>query len=226
MIGKILNHYRVNGVALTVKWGGRRIAERLVFLRKSYVVARNLDREPTYIKAKIDVEFKIAGPGDFETLKEHRLPWKYYSSVFEDRINRGVTGIVGFMGSQAVGYIWLTSCREKDRNLGFTITPADDEIYGLDLYVLPEYRKDLVGYELISLWLKQACEAGKKRAIGVVAEWNKPMLMTTRLVFGFRIIKTMYSLEFFKKRGFLIHTSATEGVVCGNREFPGQTKGE
>ena len=172
------------------------------------MIEKDLDREPLFIKAKMDIKFKVADPGDFETpQRAHMLPWKYYRAVYDDRIGRGVTCIIGFAGPQAVGYIWLTSFAEKDRKLGFTIKPGQDEIYGLDLYVLPEYRRYLVGYELISLWLKHAYQTGKKRAIGVVAEWNKPMLMTSALVFGFRKTKTMYSLEFFKRIGLLIYNS-------------------
>jgi GNAT superfamily N-acetyltransferase len=208
---KIRGYYAQNGFMKTMQWGSCRVIERLVCLRKSYVIVKDLDREPLYIKAKADLQFKLASPGDFATLKERMLPWKYYKAVYDDRIRRGVTCVIGFVGPQAVGYIWETVLDEKDKNLGFTIKPGRDEIYGLDLYVLPEYRKHLVGYEFISLWLKRAREAGKKRAIGVVEERNKPMLMTTKLVFGFRKTKKMVSLEFFKKMGLLIYTSDAKG---------------
>lgn len=181
--------------------------ERLVFLKKSYVVVKELDQKPLYIRAKIDVDYRLAGPDDFDTLEGHMLPWKYYRKVYDERLERGLICMIGFVGPQAVGYIWPTSSPEKDRNLGFTITPGADEIYCLDLYVLPEYRKYLVGYELLSLLLKDAYEAGRKRAIGVVEEWNTPMMMTTKLVFGFRKAKTLYSVTCFRKRGFLIHTA-------------------
>jgi hypothetical protein len=84
-----------------------------------------------------------------------------------------------------------------------TIQPQEDESYGFDLFVLPEYRKFLVGYELISRWLQYSKEAGKAKAIGVVATWNKPMQMTTKLVFGFKVIWKVRSVELFKKRALL-----------------------
>lgn len=210
---KISLHYTQDGLLKTSIWAACRVMERIVWLRRSYIITKNLDREPLYIKARVAVEYKNASRNDFVTFGQHLLPWKYHRDVFDDRIGRDVTCIIGFVGSQAVGFIWMTSRPERDRRLGFTITPNDDELYGLDLYVLPQYRKDLVGYELISIWLNNAYKKGKRRVMGVVEEWNKPMLMTTRLVFGFKIAETLYSVEFFKKKGILIHTAVKSATI-------------
>jgi hypothetical protein len=56
----------------------------------------------------------------------------------------------------------------------------------------------------VSRWLRYSREAGRSKAVGVVAAQNQPMLMMTKLLFGFRKTKELRSIEFFRHLGVVI----------------------
>lgn len=131
-------------------------------------------------------------------------PWDRFHRLYKERFQRGQTCIICFHRGKAIGYIWISFISETDKHYGLTVKPKNNESYGFDLYVLPEYRKFLVGFELISRWLKFSQDSGKEKAIGMVASYNHPMLVTTKLVFGFKKTKEVRAIEFFRRRGFVI----------------------
>lgn len=207
-VDKIRQYYHENGLSKSALWVTSKSLKSFVTAfvnpRTCYIIEKLLEDKLPNMKAKLDVTFRSGCIEDFESFQYELRPWRRFRKIFSDRFRNGKTCIVCLRQSQAIGYIWITDLTETDKNLGITIRPKNDESYGFDLYVLPEYRKHLVGYELISHWLHQAQEEGKRKAIGIVASYNHPMLMTTKLVFGFKKTKEVRSIEFFRRRGFVI----------------------
>ncbi len=203
-IGKIGSYYKENGLLETMLRVAEKTLGAIINIRKYCIIEKSLSGNIQFLKAKLDVTFKIAEAGDMVFFKDMLLPWRLWYRIIRKRFEKGQTCILCFHENRAIGYIWISFVPEMDRNIGLTVRPRDNESYGFDLFVLPEYRKYLIGYELISRWFQYSKEYGRGKAIGVVQEWNKPMLMTTKLVFGFKVIRKMRSVEFLKKRGFII----------------------
>ena len=102
-----------------------------------------------------------------------------------------------------IGYIWLSFTGEYERNLGIKIQTNNKESYGFDLFVVPEYRKFSIGFELIRRWLKLSKESGKEKAMGIVANYNEPMLVALKL-FGFKVKERIHSIEILKLKGITL----------------------
>jgi GNAT superfamily N-acetyltransferase len=195
------------GFTKTVIWVIGRIfrAIQVAFInpKKYYILEKNLSDKFPYIQDKLDNTYEFVKIQHLEQFKEIRRPWRRWLRRFEERLKRGQTCIACFYKEGAIGYIWISLTPETDKNVGLTVRPKENESYGFDLYVVPEYREFLIGFELISQWLRYSKELGRTRAIGIVAQFNKPMWMTMKLGFGFKIIKRFHSLEFFKSRGII-----------------------
>jgi GNAT superfamily N-acetyltransferase len=208
ILGKLRDQYQTHGARKFIIWLTKQALKNLhTYLcdyQIIYVIERALDDRMPDVHSKIPTQFVYGSVSDLMRFRYIRKPWRHYRKILEDRFQRGQTCILAFHENMLIGYVWITDRPETDRNLGITINPAEGESYGFDLYVLPEYRKDFVGIELISRWLRDARDAGKTKAIGVVASNNRPMLMTTRLVFGFRRKREVRSMEFFKRWGHVI----------------------
>ncbi len=201
---KIGSYYKENGLLKTML----RVAEKtlgvIINIRKYCIIEKSLSGNIPFIKAKLDVTFRMAEVNDMDFIKDMLEPCSVWYRIIKKRFEKGQTCILCFHENRAIGYVWITFVPETDRNIGLTVRPRDNESYGFDLFVLPEYRKFLIGYELISRWFQYSKDSGRGKAIGVVAQWNKPMLMTTKLVFGFKVTRKLRAVEFFKKRGFII----------------------
>ncbi|MBA4367693.1 MAG: hypothetical protein C0403_08650 [Desulfobacterium sp.] len=203
-IRKIGRYYSENGLVKTVMRVADKLLGIIINIKKSYVIEKSLSGNIPFIEAKIDVMFRMAEIQDVDYFKDILKPWNNWFAIIKNRFEKRQTCILCFHENSAIGYIWISFVPETDKKLGITVRPRDDESYGFDLFVLPEYRKFLIGYELISRWLQYSKASGREKAIGVVAAWNKPMQMTTKLVFGFKVMEKIRSVEFFKKRGFII----------------------
>jgi GNAT superfamily N-acetyltransferase len=202
---KIIQHTNENGVIKTVFWVIKKSIEKTIIQFKyGYVIEKSLTGNFPFIHSKMNATFKIADFKDMEYFQNDLKPWKEWSKRFKRRFDKGQTCIACFTEEKALGYIWISTVPESDPDLGLEIRPDADEVYGFDLFVLPEYRKFLIGFELISRWLEYSKKAGKKKAIGVVLSANTPMLMTVKLGFGFKIVRTVQSLKFFNWIGILI----------------------
>ncbi|MDP2853984.1 MAG: GNAT family N-acetyltransferase [Smithellaceae bacterium] len=203
-IRKIGRYYAENGLVKAMRWIVGKSIKRIIDIRKFYILEKSLSENVPFIKAKIDVMFRMAEVQDIDYFKDILKPWDYWSGIIKKRFEKRQTCIICFHKNCVIGYVWISFVPETDKTLGLTVRPRDNESYGFDLFVLPEYRKDLIGYELISRWLQYSKAYGREKVIGVVAAWNKPMQMTTKLVFGFKLTKQLRSVEFFKRRGFII----------------------
>ncbi len=203
-IRKIGSHYEEKGLVKTMIWIAVKSIRRIISINEHYILEKSLSGHVPFLKAKIDVMFKMAEVNDMDSFKDILEPWNFWYRLTKQRFEKGQTCIICFHENRAIGYVWISFVPETDRKIGLTVRPQDNESYGFDLFVLPEYRKFLIGYELISRWLQYSRESGRENVIGSVAEWNKPMLMTTKLVFGFKVTKILRSVEFFQRRGFII----------------------
>jgi GNAT superfamily N-acetyltransferase len=212
---KLRWYYAEHGFPRTLSWASgkflRNFLSLLVIFRKFYQIERSLEGGFPVFRSRTDVNCRPGSLKDLEPFREVLKPWGKRYRCFERRLKRGQTCLICLHGEKAVGYIWVSFIREGDRNTGITVCPKDDESYAFDLYVLPEYRQYLVGYELLSRWFQYSREAGRLKCFGVVELKNRPMMITTKLVFGFRVVKRMCSLEFFRRWG----------IVFGIREMKG-----
>jgi GNAT superfamily N-acetyltransferase len=208
VLRKIRHRFEEKGLGKAIIWfivkSLKGIVLPVVHLRKYYVLERSLTGDLPFIRATMDVTCKLGSIEDLMPFQGVLNPWRRWHRSFEERLRRGQICIVCQRGEQTIGYIWVSSAPEKDKHLGVTIQPGKDGSYGFDLFVLPEYRKFLIGFELISRWLEYARKEGMKRAIGLVQAINKPMLMTTKLAFGFKYASRSYALEFLRYRGVVI----------------------
>lgn len=204
LLRKVVLYFDENGIFKTMRRATERSLEIVVNIKNNDVIGKSLSGEIPFIKAKLDLTFKRAEEQEIDYFRDLLKPWDTWSRITRKRFEKGQTCIMCFHENRAIGYIWISFVPETDRNIGLTVRPRENESYGFDLFVLPEYHKFLVGYELISRWLQYSKASGREKAIGVVAACNKPMQMTTKLVFGFKAIKKIRSVEFFKKRGFII----------------------
>jgi len=206
ILGKLRHQYQTNGAKEFAIWFTKKalmsLQAYLCDYHTSFVIERAIDEKIPDIHAKLPVRFVHGSVDDLMRFRHIRKPWGHYRKILEDRFRSGRTCILALHENELIGYVWITDRPETDRNLGLTIRPAEGESYGFDLYVLPEYRKDLVGIELIIRWLEHARDGGKTKAIGVVSSKNQPMLVTTRLVFRFRRTREVRSVEFFKRWGY------------------------
>lgn len=203
-IRKIGEYYKKNGAVKTVLWVADKSIKKIINITKFDILEKSIAGNIPFIKAKIDVTFRIAEVKDMDYFKEILKPWHVWLRILKKRFEKRQTCIICFHKKRAIGYIWISFVSETDRKLGLTVRPLSNESYGFDLFVLPEYRKYLVGYELISRWLQYSKSFGKEKVIGVVREFNKPMQITTKIVFGFKMREKYRSVEFFNKRGFII----------------------
>lgn len=209
-IRKIGRYYAENGLVKTIRRVTYKSLEIIINIRKYYVLEKSLSGKVPFIKAKLAVTFKVAEVEDMDSFKDMLEPWNHWYKIIGKRFEKGQTCIICFHENRAIGYVWISFVPETDRKLGLTVRPRDNESYGFDLFVLPEYRKFLIGYELISRWFQYSKACGREKALGVVVDWNKPMLMTTRLVFGFKVTREIRAVEFFKKRGLIISSKKKE----------------
>lgn len=203
-IRKIGGYYKENGTVKTVLWVADKSLKKIINIRKFDILEKSLTENIPFIKAKIDVTFRIAEVNDMGYFKDILKPWHVWFRILKKRFEKRQTCIICFHKNCAIGYIWISFVPETDRKLGLTVRPLGNESYGFDLFVLPEYRKFLVGYELISRWLQYSKSFGREKVIGVVRELNKPMQITTKIVFGFKMREKYRSVEFFNKRGIII----------------------
>jgi len=205
---KIRLQWEEKGLTKTFIWITGRILKTIqvtfVNLKKHYILGKNLSDNFTFIQDKLDTTYKFIEIHDLERFKGIRRPWRRWLKTFEGRLKRGQTCIACFYKEGVIGYIWISLTPETDKNVGLTVRPKVNESYGFDLYVVPEYREFLIGFELISRWLKYSKGLGRTKAIGGVAKYNKPMLLTMKLAFGFKIMKRLHSLVFFRSRGIII----------------------
>lgn len=208
ILWKIKQYSNENGIPKTCFWFAGKTVKLLLFsviqLKKSYVLERDISGNMPSIKAKMDVTYKFADFKDMESFQGTLRPWRKWSQIFKARFERGQVCIVCLNGNKAIGYVWVSFVPEKDKELGLEINPGEDGSYGFDLFVPPEYRKFLIGYELISRWLKYSRDAGKSKAVGMVMKTNKPMLATSKLEFGLKVRREVHSLEFLRWRGLII----------------------
>jgi GNAT superfamily N-acetyltransferase len=203
-IKKIGRYYKENGAVKTLLRVADKSLKIIINIRKFDILEKSLSENVPFIKAKIDVTFRIAEIKDIDFFKDILKPWHVWFRILKKRFERRQTCIICFHKNRAVGYIWISFVPETDRNLGLTVRPLDNESYGFDLFVLSEYRKFLIGYELISRWLQYSKLSGREKVIGIVGELNKPMQITTKLVFGFKVREKYRSMEFLKRRGVII----------------------
>lgn len=204
LIRKISGYYKENGAVKSVLWIADKSLKRIINIIKFDILEKSIIENIPFIKAKIDVTFRIAEVKDMDYFKEILKPWHVWFRILKKRFEKRQTCIICFHKNRAIGYIWISFVPETDRKLGLTVRPLSNESYGFDLFVLPEYRKFLVGYELISRWLQYSKSFGREKVIGVVREFNKPMQITTKIVFGFKMREKYRSVEFFNKRGFIL----------------------
>jgi GNAT superfamily N-acetyltransferase len=207
-VGKIKMRFYELGLGRTAVWVmNKAVTSALTAVCRQqtcFIIQRSLDGRLPEMHAKIPLSVRFASIDDLSCFQGIREPWSRYQRIFRERFRRGQTCIISFHQEKAVGYLWMTDIPESDKRLGLTITPDAEESYGFDLYVLPEYRRELVGFDLVSRWLTHARSSGKRRAIGVVASQNQPMLIMTKLAFGFRRAREVRSLEFFRSFGVII----------------------
>jgi GNAT superfamily N-acetyltransferase len=208
VLNKWRDQYRMQGAIPFAVWFAKSalgtLRANLCNYHVTYVIERPLDAKIPEVHSKLPVQFVYASANDLMRFQNIRQPWRHYRKILEDRFRSGQTCLLALHENRLLGYVWVTDRPETDRNLGITVRPAAGESYGFDLYVLPEYRKDLIGIDLIRLWLHHARQTGKVKAIGMVSAKNQPMLMTTQIMFRFRRTREVRSIEFFRKWGFVI----------------------
>jgi GNAT superfamily N-acetyltransferase len=200
----IRNRIKDAGKRKTGFWIIQRAIVGIVTIRRSYLFERSLAEEVPKVKSLIRARYEIGQKDSANAFLRSLGIGSLWSKLTEERLNNGRVGIAASVDGQAVGYIWISFDAEKDKKLGIRVDPKADESYGFDLYVKPEYRRYMIGFGLIAAWLRYSKEMGKKRAIGVVANFNKPMLMAMRLGFGFRRTRIYHSVEFLRWRGILL----------------------
>jgi ribosomal protein S18 acetylase RimI-like enzyme len=205
-LNKLENFYKENGFLKTFFWLLLKTLKNGIFLffhpRTCYIIEKDLTTKLFLKEAKLEVTYKQLK--DFDSAYLHESLSSSQVKLFRNRFKRGQLCIACFTGKKMIGYKWVSFVPENDRHIGITITPKHNESYGFDLHVAPEYRQYQIGFALISRWLQFSKKSGKTKAIGIVDKTNKPMLMTTKIIFGFKVIEFFRSLELFRWRGFII----------------------
>ncbi len=202
--GKLLRNLREQGFFPAARWAARETALRIAAWHRCDILSRELDRPFPRVRSKLQLHFAgLDAPGHAE-LEHLVLPWPHKRRLFLERLRRGQVAIACFREEEAIGYIWVTTVPELDERLGLRVSPGPDETYGFDLYVIPGYRPHLVGHELITRWLEHTLAVGRRRAIGVVEDVNRPMQVTTRVTFGFKTIEKVRSVELLSRRGVVV----------------------
>jgi len=203
-VTKFRLHSRERGITWAARWAGREAFRRIARIRQVDLLAREVLGEFPRIRSKTAIEFVRIG--QYGTIDSDRLirAWPKHRKLFEERLRRRQICIAGFNGDSPVGYTWVSVIPVTDASLGLTIAPREDETYGFDLYTLPEYRPQLVGHELITRYLECTKELGRRQALGWVENSNQLMQITIRVVFGFRTIGRVRSVELFGKYGIIV----------------------
>lgn len=207
-----------DGLANTIVWMSQKTVQAgtgvLLRRRSSYLLRRNTTSDVRPIRSTLPTEIRTVSVDEPRYLEGIRSPWTNWHRVFLKRWERGQVCLACLKDNRALGYIWISEIEERDERIGLTIRPERDETYGFDLYVLPEYRKCLIGFELVGQWLTCSRDAGKHVAIGVVETHNKPMLMLLRLAYGFKVWEQYDSLQFLSWRGIVFRrTSFAQDVL-------------
>lgn len=209
LANKLLNYYHENGFSKTFIWLTTKSLKKIFLLdavKKVYIFEKKLGDNIPVFNAKIETHLRFGSIKDLEPFHEVRKPWKRWHRFFDQRFQQDKTCMVCFHKDIPIGFIWISFAPHTHENYGLTIHPKDDEAYIFDLYVLPEYRKFQVAFELVSRCLKYLLESGKRKAIGSVQSDNKPNIMLQKLIFGFKITKTIHCFELLKRWGFIIKT--------------------
>lgn len=182
----------------------RAVLTLTVRIHRWWIIERDVSLELPEITDDGSLDYRVCTAADLPRFQGIRSPWKVWRRIFLERWRRAQLCIACLDSGAVVGYIWVARMPEHDRALGVTVVPAPDESYGFDLYVKPEYRRRGVGFSLIARWLRDARTLGKRRAVGIVLDWNTPMLAATTLGFGFRRARRLASLELFRAYGICL----------------------
>lgn len=210
-LDKIARYRRENNLSKTVGWIVvkviRNVLQTVIDFRVTLFMKKtNINSCPT-IKTDFDFQYRVVDSIDNSSFENIYRKTPKNLSVFRERQKRGQTCLACYKCDSVVGYIWISFISETDREHGITLTPDPEESYGFDLYVLPEYRKKAVGFKLINEWILHARSQGRTTCTGFVDRFNKPMLMTMKMIFGFQPIRKHYIVRIFKRYGFVLSTT-------------------
>ena len=84
------------------------------------------------------------------------------SDLYVRRAERGQLCFVAWVGDEPVGINWLAFGEELDEDR--VVRMADDEVYGLDAFTVPEWRGHAIHTALLARMLEYAKEAGYRTA--------------------------------------------------------------
>jgi len=180
------------------------LAGRAVAVRDLEVIERDVAAPIPGARRDPDLIYRPCTTDDETAFRGIGPQWRALSRHFKARLDRGHMCIGCFDEGRGVGYIWIATGTEIDRTLGLHVRPKRDQVYGFDLFVLPDYRGRAVGYWLVRSWLDHARRLGKRRATGIVLSTNRPMLMLTRTAFGFKSVHRMRAVQLAGRFGVVV----------------------
>lgn len=100
------------------------------------------------------------------------------------RLREGQECLLGWMGGSLAHYWWYATAPAYLPYLGKTFQPSGGDIFTVEIFTHPAFRRQGIFNWSVSLTSREAREKGFVRRLSMVAGWNAPAVRATRNVAG------------------------------------------
>jgi len=202
MLGKF--HYQYENFKGLVKERGFKSAlnEAVYFNREIILVARDLNKPLPRLRQDFDMSLILLDKKELLKIEDLKFPDKARELKGRAYLCSGFAAFLGVIGKNIIAELWWTnSLHIRDRIIHpdliwMKLDLKEDEIYGFDVFVAPEYRGTPAPKMFISSYMHELKRIGYSKIFGWIFKDNIPSAWLHRIL-SFKEIGRVKGHRFF-----------------------------
>ena len=210
MLASLLDHYRKHGLIST----SLKILKGVLYRLQWLVYRKDVD---VFYEKDLNEELKVNVPDrltledvhkvGLDTLvsfiREHHVDYKDSIKRIKYYFKHGYYGRVALLDGEIIGYRWWLDHTMNNPYLSFyKRNLEEDEVFGMDLYIAPDFRDNNSGLELAAKCLQCMREQGYTKMLTMIQRANKRSIWLFTML-GWKEIERRELSLFFS---FLLYT--------------------